>query len=173
MNGLLKVRKFITVWELFDESVNAGVRPDPYTCSAVVRSMCELKDFFRAKEKIRWMEANGFDLNIVTYNVLIHGLCKGDRVWEAVEVKRSLGGKGLKADVVTYCTLVLGFCRVQQFEAGIQLMDEMVELGLAPSEAAVSGLVDGLRKKGKIDEAYELVVKVGRFEIGYRYGKTN
>ena len=99
----------------------------------------------------------------MTYNVLIHGLCKGDRVSEAVEVKRSLGGKGLAADVVTYCTLVLGFCRLQQFEAGIQLMDEMVELGFSPTEAAVSGLVDGLRKQGKIDDAYELVVKVGRF----------
>ena len=69
----------------------------------------------------------------------------------------------MKADVVTYCTLVLGFCRLQQFEAGIQLMDEMVELGFSPTEAAVSGLVDGLRKQGKIDDAYELVVKVGRF----------
>ncbi|XLR13728.1 hypothetical protein S83_041666 [Arachis hypogaea] len=166
LNGLLRIRRFIMVLELFDESVNVGVRPDSYTCSAVIRSLCDLKDFSKAKEKVWWMEVNKFDLSIVTYNVLIHGLCKGDRVSEAVEVKRSLSEKGLKADLVTYCTLVLGFCRVQQFEAGLQLFNEMIELGFVPSEAVVSGLVDGLRKQGKVDDAYNLVVQKG--EVGCR-----
>ncbi|KAI9110510.1 hypothetical protein K1719_018376 [Acacia pycnantha] len=70
-----------------------------------------------------------------------------ERVWEAVDVKRSLSKKGLKADEVTYCTLILGLCRVKDFEAGVKLMDEMIESGFVHAEAAVSGIVEGLRKQ--------------------------
>jgi pentatricopeptide repeat protein len=34
LNGLLRIRKFILFWEIFYESVNAGVKPNPYTCFA-------------------------------------------------------------------------------------------------------------------------------------------
>ncbi|KAI9110523.1 hypothetical protein K1719_018389 [Acacia pycnantha] len=114
------------------------------------------------------MESNGFNLSIVPYNVvLVHGLCKSEHVGKAVDVERSLSKKGLKADVVTYCTLILGLCRVKDFEAGVKLMDEMIGSGFVPADAAVSGILEGLRKQGKIDTAYIVVIKKGDVAISY------
>lgn len=62
LNGLIVIKKFNLVLELFDEIVDVGLRPDVYTYTAVVRSLCELKDFDRAKEIIDLMESNGCEL---------------------------------------------------------------------------------------------------------------
>lgn len=48
--------------------------------TAVVRSLCELKDCDKAKEMVSWMEKKGFRLNVVTYNVLINWLCRSGSV---------------------------------------------------------------------------------------------
>ncbi|KAK9940425.1 hypothetical protein M0R45_017087 [Rubus argutus] len=164
LNGLVRSRHFNMVLQLFDELVNVGLRPDAYMYTAMVKSLCELKDLHKANEVIRYAESNGCELSVVTYNVLIHGLCKWQRVWEAVKIKNLLSRKGLKADMVTYCTLVLGLCKVQEFEVGMALMKEMIEMGFVPSEAALSGLMEGLRRKGNIEDAFDLVNKMG--EVG-------
>ncbi|KAL8048644.1 hypothetical protein ABFX02_07G080300 [Erythranthe guttata] len=132
LNGLIRIRRSDMVLVLFDEMFvgNDGLRPDVYVYTAVIRSLCELKDYDRAKEIISSVEKNGdCKLNVVAYNVLIHGLCKSGRVWEAVEIKKTLGFKSLKADVVTYCTLVLGLCRVDEFGLARDLVNEMVGYG--------------------------------------------
>ncbi|KAL6210866.1 hypothetical protein ACLB2K_016096 [Fragaria x ananassa] len=98
LNGLVRIRHFNVVLQLFDEFVNVGLRPDGYMYTVVVKSLCELKDLHKAKEVIWYAESNGCELSVVTYNVLIHGLCKIQRVWEAVEIKNMLSRKGLKAD---------------------------------------------------------------------------
>ncbi|GAB2286656.1 hypothetical protein Dimus_021052 [Dionaea muscipula] len=152
LHGLVRIRRFNLVVELFSEIANNGdkIQPDVYLYTAVVHSLCELKDIVGAKELVQKVESGGgCQLNLVTYNVLIHGLCKNRRVWEALEVKRFLNQKGLQPDGVTYCTLVLGLCRVEEFGVAVKLIDEMVGLGLVPREAAISGIVDGLRRKGR------------------------
>ncbi|KAL0390192.1 UNVERIFIED_CONTAM: putative pentatricopeptide repeat-containing protein [Sesamum calycinum] len=157
LNGLIRIRKFDMVLGLFDEMfVRSGLQPDVYVYTAVIRSLCELQDYDRAKEMVSWVEKNGWcKLNVVTYNVLIHGLCKSGRVWEAVEIKKMLAPKALRADVVTYCTLVLGLCKVDEFGIARDLVDEMVEYGIVPSEEALSSVVDGMRRKGEVDEKLE------------------
>ncbi|KAE8733759.1 putative pentatricopeptide repeat-containing protein [Hibiscus syriacus] len=158
LNELAKIRQFGVVLEVFDEIVKAGVRPDIFIYTVVIRSFCELKDFVRAKEMIHLMESNGTELNVVVYNVLIHWLCKNLRVWEAVEIKNGLVKRGLKADVITYNTLVLGLCRVDHFDVAVELMNEMLKSGFVPSEAVVTNLVDGLRRKGKFEDALSLLI---------------
>jgi len=59
----------------------AGIQPDVYMYTVVVRSLC---DFFRAKEMIRRAELNGCDLSVVMYNVLLHGLCKSRRAYSEI-----------------------------------------------------------------------------------------
>ncbi|EYU18951.1 hypothetical protein MIMGU_mgv1a0208821mg, partial [Erythranthe guttata] len=165
LNGLIRIRRSDMVLVLFDEMFVGydELRPDVYVYTAVIRSLCELKDYDRAKEVITSVENSGdCKLNVVAYNVLIHGLCKSGRVWEAVEIKKTLGFKSLRADVVTYCTLVLGLCRVDEFGLARDLVNEMVDYGIVPSEEALSSVVDGIRKKGEVSEAYDLIDKVGK-----------
>lgn len=81
-NGLVRIRHFNMVLQLFDEFVNVGLRPDAYMYTAVARSLCELKDVNKAKEVIQYAESNKCELSVVTYNVLIHGLCKCQRARE-------------------------------------------------------------------------------------------
>lgn len=66
LNALVRIRRFEMVLHLFDDIVSWGVVPDVYIHTAVVRSLCELKDFVRAKEVICWMESNGCNLSVVT-----------------------------------------------------------------------------------------------------------
>ncbi|XP_076921649.1 uncharacterized protein LOC143583147, partial [Bidens hawaiensis] len=161
-NGLVQIRRFDLVLRFYYEMVEIGVRGNAYIHSAVIRCLCELKDYDKAKEMIRWLECNGYEVNVVMYNVLIHGLCKGQKMDDAMEVKNVLG---LKADVVTYCSLIMGCCRLQRFKTGRNLLNEMVELGFVPSEAVVSGVVDGLRRNGDGIDAYDLVLGLKRVGV--------
>ncbi|EYU34904.1 hypothetical protein MIMGU_mgv1a023254mg, partial [Erythranthe guttata] len=160
LNGLIRIRRSDMVLVLFDEMFvgNDGLRPDVYVYTAVIRSLCELKDYDRAKEIISSVEKNGdCKLNVVAYNVLIHGLCKSGRVWEAVEIKKTLGFKSLKADVVTYCTLVLGLCRVDEFGLARDLVNEM---GLLVNDVSYNIIIHSFCKRRKVDEAVSVLGKM-------------
>ncbi|KAK4783599.1 hypothetical protein SAY86_007973 [Trapa natans] len=148
LNGLARARQFCLTLELFGYILNLGLQLDGFAYTAVVRSLCEMKDLIRAEEVVCLMEKSGCELNMVTYNVLINGLCRNQRISDAIRVKNSLSQKGLRADIVTYCILLLGHCRAHEFYHGMELMTEMLGLGFVPSEAALSGLVEGLRKTG-------------------------
>ncbi|KAL6220340.1 hypothetical protein ACLB2K_008096 [Fragaria x ananassa] len=101
LNGLVRIRHFNVVLQLFDEFVNVGLRPDGYMYTVVVKSLCELKDLHKAKEVIWYAESNGCELSVVTYNVLIHGLCKIHRTNPPSE-SASDAGSETESDAMTH-----------------------------------------------------------------------
>ncbi|XP_047330858.1 putative pentatricopeptide repeat-containing protein At5g59900 [Impatiens glandulifera] len=168
LNALIRTKQFELALNLFDEVSTAGLQPDPFMLTAAIKCLCELQDLERAKEMVKEMEeSNVCELNIVTYNILIHGLCKGNRALEAIEIKNNLGRNrlNLKPDIVTYCTLIFGLCSIKELKMAEDLTIEMLELGFVPSREASDCLVDQLRRTGRFLDACGLVTKFSKLGL--------
>ncbi|KAL2939449.1 hypothetical protein RDABS01_033609 [Bienertia sinuspersici] len=100
---------------------------------------------------LKLMLENGIVPEVRTLSALFHALIGIRKFRLVLEMFHQVfnGFRAIRPDVYVYTAVVRCLA--------VEMVREMVELGFSPSEGVVSTLVDGLRKKGKVMDAFDLV----------------
>ncbi|XP_068645308.1 pentatricopeptide repeat-containing protein At5g61400-like [Aristolochia californica] len=102
LNGLLKIGRYESVWEMYQDMLLGGLCPNVVTYNTLINACCDEGLLDEMED-----EPAGDTPNIYTYNVLMDGHCKTLSVHPALELYREMLGNGLQPNVVTYSTFRL------------------------------------------------------------------
>ncbi|KAJ6755407.1 PENTATRICOPEPTIDE REPEAT-CONTAINING PROTEIN [Salix purpurea] len=106
----------------------------------------------------------GIRPDIYIYVAVIRSFCELKNFVKAKEMIQRMESSECDLNVVVYNVLIHGLCKNKRVWEAVEIkngvIDEMIELGFVPTEAALSSLVEGLRRKGKVVDAFGLVTRV-------------
>lgn len=92
---------------------------------------------------------------INAFNLLLDALCKCSLVEEAEHLFKRVK-KRIKPDANTYNILFFGWCRVHDPKRGMNVLEEMIDMGHTPDNFTYNTAIDTFCKAGMISEAAEL-----------------
>ncbi|KAK7364163.1 hypothetical protein VNO80_12608 [Phaseolus coccineus] len=92
---------------------------------------------------------------INAFNLLLDALCKCCLVGDAEALYKKMR-KTVKPNAETYNILVFGWCRVRNPTRGMELLEEMIQLGHRPDNFTYNTAIDTYCKAGMITEAVDL-----------------
>ncbi|XP_030551084.1 pentatricopeptide repeat-containing protein At1g61870, mitochondrial-like [Rhodamnia argentea] len=126
-----------------------------------IAKLCKNKECARANKLLAEMIANGLKPNSASYNAVIDGFA---RLGDFESAKKVLDGMVKDRHVApcsfTYYTLLRSMVREGEFDSGLEMCREIIKRRWVPPFEAVRGLVDGLLKMSKGEEAKDVVEKM-------------
>lgn len=105
------------------------------------------------------LHLHGCNQDLNTFNTLLDVLAKSGRVEKAYGLLRALRGR-FGADTVSYNVIAEGWCRVKRTARAMEVMKEMVELGLEPSLNTYNILLKGFFRAGQLREGQEFFAQM-------------
>merc|ERR1719456_683975 len=104
------------------------------------------------------MRRNGVEADLVSYSTLVKGYSLAGNVSHAFKVLEEMKfTKNLKPDEILCNSLLEGCAREHRVDLALPLLEQMKELGVAPSNCTLSILVKLLGRSQKLDEAFKVV----------------
>ncbi|KAK6926931.1 hypothetical protein RJ641_008650 [Dillenia turbinata] len=93
---------------------------------------------------------------------VITDIVRGEQNWKIAFNDAQISKNLTPTHVEKVLAQTLDDPRFEEVGVGLDLMNEILDLGFVPSEAAVSSLVDELRKNRRILEAFDLGASIPR-----------
>ncbi|KAJ6811291.1 pentatricopeptide repeat-containing protein [Iris pallida] len=102
------------------------------------------------------MNADGVQLEPITFTILAKGFCKEGRVEEAIEILERMRGEVCRPDVFAYTAMVKVLTETGNFDGCLRVWDEMARDGVEADVMAYTTMVSGLCRDGRVDRAEQL-----------------
>nr|XP_010933276.1 pentatricopeptide repeat-containing protein At1g61870, mitochondrial [Elaeis guineensis] len=167
LNGYLKKGDADGFEEILKEIAHRGLEPNVVTFNCRISKFCKKSESFKAEELLDVMVSKGSQPNLGSFNTIIAGFCKeGDvasalRVFKRMKVMKRMNGKdGLSPNPDTYIMLIRSLAEKGEFGHALVISKECLTKKFAPPFEVVKGLIDGLVKDSKVDEAKDFVAKM-------------
>lgn len=93
-------------FRIFNEMNEAGLKPDKYTITSLVKAVVNDGDFDTAKNFLRDMKRAGIEADVTSYNTVIRALCDKLMWFEAKELVADMESRGINANGKTYGLLM-------------------------------------------------------------------
>ncbi|KAE8690974.1 Detected protein of unknown function [Hibiscus syriacus] len=177
--------------DVFYEMVGVHIALSDYTFNIIVNGLskvgwCAMDSALRV---YREMCESGISPNVITYTSMVNGLCKSDNMDLALKMHYEMKSKGLQLDVTAFNALIDGFCkkrdmvravsffpnsgksgylRMKSFTAACKLFlasglySEMLTKGIVPDIVTYTVLLNGLYKKGQLQNAHKILKEMDR-----------
>ncbi|KAM7490003.1 hypothetical protein LguiA_032924 [Lonicera macranthoides] len=140
------------------EIVNKGLEPNLTTYNHRILRLCKNKECARAKKLLDEMISKGVEPNSASYNAIIFGFCKVGDLESAKNVLNKMVGDGYASPPsFAYYTLMRHMVEEGEFDAALEMCKEILRRKWIPPFEAMGGLVNGLVKISKAEEAKEVV----------------
>ncbi|KAG6384496.1 hypothetical protein SASPL_155687 [Salvia splendens] len=166
LNGLSKMDCLGKCWEVHREMLRIQIRPNACTVNIFAHILCNEGHTDKVNEFLERMEEEGFDLDIVTYNMLVDGYCKNRRLKDAIYLYNIMFTRGMIPDLIrpfaakslldhmsqngyvpnaeVYNELICSLSRGKFVEEALELKIEMVSKGLKPKISAYGAIIGGM-----------------------------
>ncbi|KAL0377014.1 UNVERIFIED_CONTAM: putative pentatricopeptide repeat-containing protein, mitochondrial [Sesamum calycinum] len=168
INGLCKAGHTLTAYDLLGLFEKTSFKPNVYSYSTVIDSLCKDRMVDEALQLIAKMIDKGISPNInVQFNASRLVQFRKELVKEAENVVEIMMQRNIPPDTVTCNALIDGYSLVGQIDKARKLLDSMPGRGLKPSIISYNSLINGYCKKGKVEEAWRLFLKVPHKGLGY------
>lgn len=92
----------------------AGVKPDKFSYTSLMKALVEDGDFDGGQELILEMRERRIEIDVVTYNTMIKGLCDRLLWFRAKELVSEMEANGVRPDSMTYCLLMNGLLKADR-----------------------------------------------------------
>ncbi|OAY63513.1 Pentatricopeptide repeat-containing protein, mitochondrial [Ananas comosus] len=153
--------------EILHEIARRGIEPSVVTFNCRIARFCAKGESFKAEELLDVMLAKGIRPNLGTFNALIAGFCKEGDADAAVRVfnrmkamKRRNGSDGVAPNADTYVALLRALIGKGDFEGALGICRECLARKVAPPFEVTKGLIEGLVRESKIEEARDVAEKM-------------
>ncbi|KAJ6839430.1 pentatricopeptide repeat-containing protein-like, mitochondrial [Iris pallida] len=122
---------------------------------------CRRSESFKAEELLAVMAAREVEPNLASFNTVIQGFCREGDVGSAVRVFRMMKGKEeVVPNSKTYVALIRSLVEKGEYAVGLEICKECFARKFAPPFETVKGLIGGLVKDDRSEEAKEIVAKM-------------
>ncbi|CAL9092872.1 unnamed protein product [Musa textilis] len=146
---------------------NKGLEPNVVTYNCRISKFCQISESCTAEELLEVMISKGIQPNSISFNTIIRGFIKEGDVSAAVRVfkrmrtvTRKNGSGSLSPNAEIYVLLIRGLIQQNEFCEALAICKECLTKKIAPPFEVVKGLIDGLLRDSKVDEARDVVAKM-------------
>ncbi len=126
-----------------------------------ISRLCKSKECARAKKLLDEMISKDVKPNSASYGAIINGFCKVGDLESAKKVLESMSSDGYVSPCsFPYYVLIRNAVREGEFDLALEMCKEIIKRRWIPPFEAMEGLVNGLAKMSRVEEAKEVVEKM-------------
>mmetsp|Transcript_69333 Transcript_69333/g.180607 ORF Transcript_69333/g.180607 Transcript_69333/m.180607 type:complete len:801 (+) Transcript_69333:92-2494(+) len=163
LKGFVQHKMFDRVWDVQAEMRRERVQPSIVTYNTIVDACAKSNGMSRVPALMEEMASSDIQAGAVTYSTMMKGYVQENRVDKAFELMDEMKlSKDIKPDEIAYNTLLDGCARQCLFERGMQVLSDMQDNGIQPSNFTLSVLVKLANRSRRLDQAFELCDRVSR-----------
>ncbi|XP_027360962.1 pentatricopeptide repeat-containing protein At3g02650, mitochondrial [Abrus precatorius] len=133
--------------------------------SAVIRSLCRVKDLDAAKQLVLKMISDGPPPGNAVFNFIVTAYSKVGEMGQAMEMMRLMESRGLKPDVYTYTVLASGYSNGGEMEEAGKILGEAGKKHVKLSPVMFHTLIRGYCKLEQFDKALKLLTEMKDFGV--------
>ncbi|KZV28820.1 pentatricopeptide repeat-containing protein mitochondrial-like [Dorcoceras hygrometricum] len=141
--------------------------------SSVLKKLCWIKDFSRAKELLLEMIDAGPPPGNSSFNYVINGLTKAGDMDEALKIMEIMKSRGLKPDVYTYSVIMSGYARDGAMEEACKMYDEAKKKHSKLSPITYHTLIRGFCRLEQFDKAVEILGEMKQYGVQPSHDEYN
>ncbi|XP_050237073.1 pentatricopeptide repeat-containing protein At1g63400-like isoform X1 [Mercurialis annua] len=158
MNGYFKARNACQANMLYEEMRNKGISPDGATFNILVAGN---QKYGREEDSKRlFRHLSGLNPDCSLYDISVAGLCWAGKLDEAMECLEDLLEKGIPLSVIAFNSVISAYSMAGFEENAHKAYKVMAMFDVLPSSSTCSSLLLGLSKKGRLQEARNLLYKM-------------
>eukprot|EP00268_Persea_americana_P037177 TRINITY_DN3681_c0_g1_i2.p1 TRINITY_DN3681_c0_g1~~TRINITY_DN3681_c0_g1_i2.p1 ORF type:complete len:399 (-),score=62.26 TRINITY_DN3681_c0_g1_i2:125-1321(-) len=157
--------------EILKEISLKGFSPNVVTYNHRILFHRSKNETFKAKELLEVMDSKGIKPNSASFNAVIDGFCKEGDIVSAKSVFESMRGcEYLLPNSTAYVMMIRNLVEKGEFELALDLCKESLRRKWVPPFESMVGLVKGLVKISKVDEAKDVVESMKKKLTGRAVG---
>jgi len=161
LKGFAREKKLERVWDVYEEMCTKRMEMSLITFNTIIDACARSGRMDHLPKIMQDMKKNYVDKNIVTYSTIIKGHCQSGAVKLAMEVMKEMQQETkLKPDEIMYNSMLDGCCQNSVFEEGQNLLQQMLQNKIAPSNYTLSIMVKMLNRDRKVEQAFALVEEI-------------
>mmetsp|Transcript_16659 Transcript_16659/g.47448 ORF Transcript_16659/g.47448 Transcript_16659/m.47448 type:complete len:611 (-) Transcript_16659:1624-3456(-) len=174
IKGFAQIKQIDMALWLYRDMKRKGVPCNDVTYKTLIDACRLVSDMRQAVDILKDMNASLrhplYWWTIDTYSAMIKGLCTQGNIDAALELFDSMWGRGIQPDTIIYNALLEECARRYNLHMTEQLLQNMIQSGVAPTSHTLTILVKlyGLAKE--FDKAHSVVTELfRRFSIDLKY----
>ncbi|XP_010257435.2 PREDICTED: pentatricopeptide repeat-containing protein At5g59600-like [Nelumbo nucifera] len=140
----------------FSHMQEAGILPNKFTSSSVLKACVGLMDINMGKELHCIINRMGFESDVQVANALIDMYCKCGKLDSA----RQLFDRMPKRDIASWTSMICGYSRGGKLKQSLILFEQMKLEDLEPNDFTWNAIIAGYAQNGDCDRAFELFSKM-------------
>merc|ERR1740130_2633631 len=161
LKGFAREKKLERVWDVYQEMCKLSIEMSLITFNTIIDACARSGRMDHLPKIMQDMKKHFVDANIVTYSTIIKGHCQAGEIQRAFAVLKEMKQEThLKPDEIMYNSLLDGCAQNNLFEEGQELLKQMLQAGVAPSNYTLSIMVKMLNRDRKIEQAFALVEEI-------------
>jgi len=142
LKGFAHQKRMEVVWSVYQEMLEKRLDFSIVTFNALVDACARCGHMHRVPTLLHDMQQQGIEPNVITYSTILKGHCQAGDVELGFEVlDRMKRETQLKPDEIMYNSLLDGCARGNLYDRGMDLLAEMEQAGVRPSNFTLSILV--------------------------------
>ncbi|XP_018674204.2 small ribosomal subunit protein mS78 (rPPR3a) [Musa acuminata AAA Group] len=168
LEGYLKKGDYSGFDEFLKEFNRKKFSPNVGTFNCRIAALCAQGKSLQAEELLDVMQSKTIQPNRLSFNTLIDGFCKEGNMDSAMKVFERMKGfmrpddTRVSPDFKTYTTLLEDLVEKGEFGKGVEICKECLKKKWAPPFETVKGLIDGLVKSSRVNEAKDVISRMGK-----------
>ncbi|PSS02533.1 Pentatricopeptide repeat-containing protein [Actinidia chinensis var. chinensis] len=155
--------------ELVREMLSKGWSSDIVTHTAVSNGLCHVGEVDEARKLPQQMYKDGCRPNTVSYTAFLNRLHRSEKSSETRQMMNLSEEEWWTSNAITYSIVMHELRREEELSEALDLVKEMVNRGFYPTAIEMNlliqslcqvAIINALGKKGRIEEATELIKKI-------------
>ncbi|XP_068651620.1 pentatricopeptide repeat-containing protein At1g74900, mitochondrial [Aristolochia californica] len=147
------------VWSFISRLRKCGFSPSPRTFAIICERYVSIGKPHRAVKLFLSMHHHNCPQTLSSFNTILDILCKSKHVELAVSLFKTFKRK-FPPDVITYNIIANGWCIVKRTSNAMEVLREMVEVGLVPTIVTYNLLLKGFFRAGQVTHGYKFFVQM-------------
>lgn len=157
LKGYSHQKRFDRVWQVYEEMLELKLEFSIVTYNTLVDACARSNELSKIPKILEDMVKQGIQPNLITYSSILKGYCQDNQIEKAFELVESMRqSTRYQPDEIMFNSLLDGCARVGLYDRGMDLLREMQEAGVKPSNFTLSVLVKLASRGRQLDRAFEL-----------------
>jgi len=161
LKGFAREKKLERVWAVYEEMCKNQMEMSLITFNTIIDACARTGHMDNLAKVQLDMKKHHVDANIVTWSTIIKGHCQAGDVQKGLSVMKDMQSTTkLKPDEIMFNSLLDGCAQNNLYDQGQELLKNMLQSGIAPSNFTLSIMVKMLNRNRKVEQSFALVKEI-------------
>ncbi|KAL6199656.1 hypothetical protein ACLB2K_029439 [Fragaria x ananassa] len=156
ISGFVKAGNYFGALGMYDEMIEAGVRPNDITVTSILSACSQLTALEKGKEIHRTVADSELEINEIVMGSLLDMYAKCGAVDEALNVFKKLPSR----DLVSWTSMITAYGSHGQAKEALKLFDEMQQSNAKPDGVTLLAVLSACSHVGLVDEGCHYFIQM-------------